>query len=133
MSTRKKIALAFIATLGLGTALTITCYSPGFSSEGHAESLTQFKVSEAFKTPLRAYKIHIGQFPTTAEGLLALVDDFGTEGWRGPYIERETHLKDPWGRPFRYRFPGVKNHGWYDLYSLGPDGIESEDDITNWD
>jgi general secretion pathway protein G len=42
-------------------------------------------------------------------------------------------LKDPWGRRFQYRFPGVHNKGGYDLYSLGADGIEdTEDDIKNW-
>ncbi len=88
--------------------------------------------SEVFKTPLHSFKIHVGRFPTSVDGLKALVIDSGIEGWRGPYVEAETTLLDPWGRPFYYRFPGIHNYTSYDLYSLGQDGLESRDDITNW-
>ncbi|HLA31617.1 MAG TPA: type II secretion system protein GspG [Pseudomonas sp.] len=59
--------------------------------------------------------------PSTAEGLAALVDD-GTL----------AHIpNDPWGRPYVFRNPGTDRN--YDLLSLGPDGVESQDDIVIWD
>ena len=96
--------------------------------------LVRFKVKESFKTPLTSYRIHMGSFPSTQQGLKALaVRPEGDGGrWRGPYIEGEENLKDPWGRDLQYRYPGTHNTSSYDLYSLGPDGTESGDDITDW-
>jgi len=118
--------LATITVFGV----SVICIAP--IEENHADQLTQFVVSESFKTPLHSFKIHVGRFPTSVEGLKALVVNSGIEGWQGPYVEAETNLLDPWGRPFRYRIPGIHNFASYDLYSRGEDGIESDDDITNW-
>ena len=51
--------------------------------------------------------------------------------WKGPYIKRGVP-NDPWGKPYVYRYPGTNNTNGYDLYSLGPDGREGNDDIDNW-
>ena len=51
--------------------------------------------------------------------------------WRGPYLDDAHKLKDPWGRPYQYRYPATKSKQPYDVYSLGPDGVESADDIGN--
>ncbi len=97
-------------------------------------TLVQFKVKESFKTPLTSYRIHMGNFPTTQQGLKALIQRPENDGgrWRGPYIEGEENLIDAWGNPLQYRYPGTNNPTSYDLFSLGPDGTESGDDITNW-
>ena len=50
--------------------------------------------------------------------------------WNGPYMSNMP--EDPWGAPYDYVFPGIHNWSSYDLSSYGPDGIKSEDDITNW-
>ncbi|OUW17283.1 MAG: type II secretion system protein GspG [Opitutales bacterium TMED158] len=96
--------------------------------------LVSFKVKESFKTPLTSYRIHMGSFPTTQQGLKALLtrpeNDRGR--WKGPYIESPEDLVDPWGRELQYRYPGTQNPSAYDLFSLGEDGTESGDDITNW-
>lgn len=92
------------------------------------------KVKESFNVPLFKYRTDTGNYPTTDQGLKALLVKPGNDRgrWRGPYINGEQDLVDDWGNELRYRFPGVKNTGGYDLYSLGPDGKESADDIGNW-
>lgn len=78
----------------------------------------------------------IGEFPSTSEGLKALVaaPDGKEEKWKGPYL---TKLPlDPWNNPYQYQYPGTKNKNGmkgYDIWSLGPDGVTSDDDTTNWD
>ena len=71
--------------------------------------------------------------PTQEQGLMALVEkptgDPQPERWRA-YLD-ETML-DPWGNPYQYRFPAQKSKKKYDIYSLGEDGVESEDDVGNW-
>jgi len=96
--------------------------------------LAHYKVNESFKAPLTSYRIHMGRYPTTSEGLEALLKrPEGDQGrWRGPYIESEKDLLDPWGNKLQYRYPGSKREGSYDLFSHGPDGKESDDDIGNW-
>ncbi len=81
---------------------------------------------------LDLFLVDIGRYPTSAEGLAALLrQPDGLEGWRGPYVR--SLANDPWGRPYRYRCPGLHNEGTYDVWSVGPDGQEgSADDVTNW-
>ncbi len=84
---------------------------------------------------LKLYKLDNGRYPTTAQGLKALlVKPSATptpKNWNGPYLENEP--LDPWKTEYGYKYPGANNTDGYDLYSLGADAIEdSEDDITNW-
>jgi general secretion pathway protein G len=91
---------------------------------------------------LKNYKWDMGQFPDTDEGLEALYqskDEADDENYKGPYLEGAfEQLKDPWGSPYEYRFPGdVNGEEMYDLWSRGPDrvddsGKEGSDDIKNW-
>lgn len=82
---------------------------------------------------LNMFEITIGQFPTSDQGLQALVENPGIEGWTRPFIQKKT-FKDPWGREYRYVYPAQKSTMDFDLFSLGPDGQEgTEDDIGNWD
>ncbi len=81
-------------------------------------------------TALKLYELDNGAFPTTEEGLNALLEKPPSAvNWNGPYLEKKP--VDPWGREYKYVSPGKHNPD-YDLYSLGRDGKESEDDITNW-
>lgn len=83
-------------------------------------------------TALKLYELDNGSFPTTDEGLQALLTKpASAHNWNGPYLEKKPI--DPWGRPYRYRCPGQHRPADYDLYSLGKDGVESEDDVTNWE
>lgn len=83
-------------------------------------------------TAIKMYEIDIGSFPTTEQGLGALATaPSDAASWSGPYIERKPN--DPWGRPYQYKSPGVHNPTTYDLFSFGHDGVESSDDIGNWE
>jgi general secretion pathway protein G len=86
---------------------------------------------------LEFYRLDNRRFPTTDQGLEALVSkpsappvplDYNPAG----YIKRDA-LVDPWGQPFQYRVPGDHNPYTFDIWSLGPDGVEGGDDIQNWE
>ena len=83
---------------------------------------------------LGLFRFDVGRYPSTAEGMAALIDNPGIENWSGPYLDKRTLPKDPWGREYQYRAPG--QYGDFDLYSLGADGMEGgeEDsaDVTSW-
>lgn len=83
---------------------------------------------------LRLYEVDNGRYPSTDQGLQALLVKPTSPpmppNWRGPYLEQEP--LDPWKLAYQYRFPGTHPPIDYDLYSFGPDGKESDDDITNW-
>lgn len=80
---------------------------------------------------LDMFEMDIGRFPTGEEGLAALrANPASLPDWKGPYLKKEP--KDPWGKPYFYKSPGMHNTD-YDLYSSGQNGIESDnDDIGNW-
>jgi len=79
------------------------------------------------------FEIDCARYPTTEEGLQALVQQpADLTGWRVPYLKRGVP-KDPWGNLYVYRCPGQHNAHGYDLCSFGPDGQEGGgDDIVNW-
>jgi general secretion pathway protein G len=84
-------------------------------------------------TSLELYHLDMGRYPSTAEGLQALVvAPHGTAGWNGPYISKSTVPLDPWGRPYRYIYPGKKNT--FDLFTFGRDDKEggSDEDRDIW-
>jgi general secretion pathway protein G len=83
------------------------------------------------------YRIDLSDYPSTAEGIQALLVAPANKAdrWRGPYIDTPGNKAplDPWGEPYQYRYPGTKNKGGYDLYSKGPDRVDgTDDDIGNW-
>lgn len=84
---------------------------------------------------LDLYRLEVGHYPSTDEGLDALIKaPSGASNWHGPYLSKSVLRKDPWGNDYHYKFPG--EHGPYDLYSLGADNREGGDgenqDVTNW-
>jgi general secretion pathway protein G len=110
---------------------------------GRPEEARQMKAQvqiESIETALRLYKLDSGSYPTTDQGLQALVET-PTVGelpraWReGGYLEKGKVPRDPWGNEYVYLSPGV--HGEYDLSSFGADGQpggEGKDkDINSWD
>jgi len=83
-------------------------------------------------TALKLYELDNGEFPSTADGLTALLSKASSvQNWRGPYLEKKPI--DPWGREYKYRSPGEHRTADYDLYSLGRDGVEGNDDVVNWE
>lgn len=90
---------------------------------------------EQLGTILDMYRLDLGHYPSTAEGLEALVTQPpGLDRWAGPYLKKRESLTDPWGNPYEYRAPG--DHGEYDLWSNGSDGTTGGEgeaaDITSW-
>ena len=97
-----------------------------FQSLGRANSEVAKSQMATVGGQLELFKLDVGRFPTTQEGLGALVTaPSGASNWNGPYIKDPKSLKDPWGRDFVYKSPGDK--GAYDLLSLGADGKEGGD------
>jgi general secretion pathway protein G len=97
------------------------------------QTTTKAQIGE-FESVLDLFRLDVGRYPTTEEGLQALrVAPSGVENWDGPYLRKDVPL-DQWGRPYVYRFPG--QHGDFDLLSLGADGHEGgegeDTDIVNW-
>ena len=99
-----------------------------------AAAQTQIKNLEA---ALDIYRTNVGRYPDSEEdgGLEALVSNTTeNEKWQGPYLKPAAVPKDPWGNEYVYVCPG--EHGEFDLYSYGADGVEGGEgenaDITNW-
>ena len=92
------------------------------SQLGGAKSKTAGVQIADLDKSLELFKLDVGRYPTTEEGLDALVKRPGSvNGWNGPYIRGELP-KDPWGNPYRYASPGAG--GGIDIISLGSDGAQ---------
>jgi general secretion pathway protein G len=90
---------------------------------------------ESFSSALDLYFLDNGRYPSSSEGLTALVQRPGsTMTWNGPYLKGAVVPNDPWGNPYQYRAPG--QHGTYDIMSYGADGTEggtgTAADIVSW-
>ncbi len=90
-----------------------------------------------FETAIEGFQLNIGSYPTTEQGLGALLappaDLPNPAKWEGPYLKGSEVPLDPWGTPYQYRFPGDRNPNGYDLWSIGPDRTDgTEDDVGNW-
>ena len=84
---------------------------------------------------LEMYKLDVGRFPTTDQGLSALVDKpSNASGWNGPYLKSKVP-QDPWKSDYHYKYPG--EHGDLDIFTYGQDGTPGGDgediDVGNWD
>jgi general secretion pathway protein G len=125
--------LVVLAIIGMLVGLAVTNVGNIFSSS--QKDITKLFVNQSMQAPLSVYRIHMGDYPTTAEGLQALITPPANKAdrWRGPYLQENKLPTDPWGEPYQYRYPGVKNKDRYDLWSKGPDKTDgTEDDIGNW-
>lgn len=125
--------LIVLAIIGLLVGLAVSRFEGIFG--GSQKDVARIFVNQSMKIPLTSYRIHMGDYPSSAEGLQSLVTapQNRAERWNGPYIEGSGVPADPWGEPYVYRYPGTRNKGSYDLFSKGPDKAEgTEDDIGNW-
>jgi general secretion pathway protein G len=107
---------------------------PRLSGRGEQARVAAAKadVQANIATALKLYELDNGRFPSTEEGLNALLSKpASAAGWNGPYLEKKPI--DPWGKEYKYKSPGEHRPADYDLYSLGRDGVESADDAKNWD
>lgn len=107
---------------------------PRFTKRSEQSRITAATTDiSSLDTAIDLFEVDNGRFPTSQEGLRALVEQpANLSGWKGPYLKR-TLPNDPWGNPYVYRQPGQHNTDGYDLSSNGPNGQEGDaDDITNW-
>jgi len=108
---------------------------PKFTGRSQQAKMTAAKTQiSQLEVALDAFEIDLGRYPTTTEGLRALVvkPTSDSDGWQQPYLKRAVP-QDPWGNDYVYRYPGQYNENGYDLYSVGPDHkLGGDDDIKNW-
>jgi general secretion pathway protein G len=114
--------LVVLAILGLLIGLVAPA---ALRQLGSAKEKIAHQSIERIASVLDIYKLDIGSYPTTDQGLQALVArPQGVSHWSGPYLQGDKVPPDPWGHPFLYRSPSQRPGRDYDLYSLGPSGKE---------
>jgi general secretion pathway protein G len=101
---------------------------------GGAKTKTAKVQIKDLEQSLEMYKLDVGRYPSTAEGLEALVQKPGSaDGWNGPYLKADVP-NDPWNNPYYYKYPG--EHADVDIFSYGLDGSPGGDgedsDVGNW-
>jgi general secretion pathway protein G len=125
--------LVVIAILGLVASLV----GPSVMRQFGGAKLDTARLQIAdLSAALDLYYLDLGRYPTTAEGLAALVS--GPEAareWDGPYLKKSSVPRDPWGNAYEYKAPG--DHGPYDLFSYGADrqlgGERDNADVVSWE
>jgi general secretion pathway protein G len=123
--------LVVLVIIGLLAGIVAPQY---FAQIGKSNAKVARAQIESFGQALDQYRLDVGHYPSTEQGLLALRQVPQAEvQWQGPYLKRNIPL-DPWGRPYVYVKPGA--HGDYDLTSLGadgqPGGAGEAADVTSW-
>ncbi len=128
-----------LVVIAIISALAAVVAPAVFGNVGRARGSAAKTQVQIFSLALDAYRIDNFDYPSSADGLAALLQapqrPEVLRTWRGPYLRGAVPL-DPWGRPYVYSAPGLVNLRSFDLYSLGRDGRpggEGEDeDITSW-
>ena len=123
--------LVVLVVLGLLAGIVAPKY---FNQLGRSEIKVARAQIEGLSKAIDIYRLEVGRYPSTEQGLGALVLAPSDEPkWAGPYLQK-TIPQDPWGHEYVYRSPG--EYGDYDLLSLGKDGQPGGDgenaEITNW-
>jgi general secretion pathway protein G len=123
--------LVVMAIIALLAALVAPKVFPKLGKGKTAATKAQI---ELLGQALDQYRLDVGHYPTTAQGLQALITNPGEQKWEGPYLTKNVIPKDSWDRAYNYSCPGT--HGEYDIWSFGRDGAqggEGEDqDVMSW-
>lgn len=103
---------------------------------GESKTKTARLQIEELVSALDMYRLDVGRYPATDEGLSALIEQpASAKFWNGPYLRKKKVPLDPWNNPFHYVAPG--QHGKFDLFTLGSDNTEGGDgedqDVLSWD
>ncbi|RZO79301.1 MAG: type II secretion system protein GspG [Halieaceae bacterium] len=123
--------LVVLAILGMLAALV----GPQVLNQlGGAKSKSAAIQISDLEQALEIYKLDVGRFPSSSQGLEALVSEpSGVRGWNGPYLKKGELPLDPWGNPYEYRYPGQGNGP--EITSLGgdgrPGGTSEDADVTS--
>lgn len=123
--------LVVMVIIGLLAGLVAPRY---FEQIGKSNTKIARAQVDSLSKALDQYRLDMGAYPTTEEGLQALMTKpQDASHWSGPYLQKAVP-PDPWDRPYQYRSPG--EHGDYDLFSLGKDnqvgGTGENTDVTSW-
>ena len=123
--------LVVIVILGLLAGYVAPRY---FAQVGKSEIKVAQAQIEGLGKALDQYRLDTGHYPSTEQGLAALMERPSSEAkWDGPYLKKALP-PDPWGKPYMYRSPG--EHGEFDIYSYGKDGQAGGSgenvDIVSW-
>ena len=124
--------IVVVAIIGLLAGLVL----PQFIKQEEKATAKAVKAQiELLGTALDTFRLDVGRYPTTQEGLQALNQrPGGVDRWDGPYLKKELP-SDPWGKPYIYKSPG--DHGPYDIISYGADGVaggqDNNRDISSWE
>ncbi|MBJ20786.1 MAG: type II secretion system major pseudopilin GspG [bacterium] len=135
---RRGFTLIEIMAVVVIMGMLMATLAVGISSQLDKASISNARIQiTRIEQALEFYKLDNRRFPTADQGLDALIAkpsappvprDYNPAG----YMKREQ-LMDPWDAPFNYTVPGEHNAYTFDLWSLGPDGVEGGDDIQNWE
>lgn len=124
--------LVVIAILGMLAGLVGPAVMSKFANSQSDSAKLQI---EQLASTMDTYRLENGRYPTTSEGLQALVQNPGVDTWAGPYLKKSKIPKDPWGREYIYRSPS--DHGAFEIVSLGADGNEGGEgegrDLKSWE
>jgi general secretion pathway protein G len=125
--------LLVVLIIGILAATAIPMFA-GRSQQARVTAARQ-DIIGSLGLALDLYEQDIGTYPTTEQGLAALVNaPAGLTRWKGPYLKSVEVPVDPWGTAYRYQYPGTVNPSLYDLSSAGQDRqFGTADDITNHD
>jgi general secretion pathway protein G len=123
--------LVVIVIIGMLSGLVAPKF---FAQIGKSETKTARTQIDALEKALDQYRLDLGRYPTTEQGLAALNErPSGEAKWLGPYLKKSVPL-DPWAHAYVYKFPG--EHGEYDLVSYGkdgqPGGTGEAEDLVSW-
>jgi general secretion pathway protein G len=131
---RKAFTLIELLLVLVILAVLAAIVVPKFTNRSEQARQTAAKTDiKNIEGALDTFEVDNGRFPSSEEGLSALVNaPPGLDKWGGPYIKGGGVPKDPWGHPYVYRYPGTMNPKGFDLMSYGTDGREGTDDIGNW-
>ena len=127
--------LELLVTLGIVVMLAAVVGPRVLGYFSQAKSQTAQIQLNNVASALELYYLDAGSYPAQEIGLGALMKaPADAETWNGPYLKKESGLKDPWGRTYRYKFPG--EHGDFDVFSYGLDNAEGGSgenaDVTSW-
>ena len=124
-----RLSIFFLATFIFCQIKPFYCQAKGKSKQEAAKAQICL-----FETALKIYRLDVGKYPTTDQGLAALrIKPEGEKRWDGPYLPDDIPL-DPWGNPYEYRLSGDSGHFY--IISFGADGKEGgigeNKDVLNW-
>jgi len=124
--------IVVVIIIGLLAGLVVPQF---IRQEEKATAKTAKAQIELFGTALDTFRLDVGRYPSSQEGLQALNQrPGGVDRWDGPYLKKALPL-DPWGHAYIYKNPG--DHGPYDIISYGADGVPggegTNQDVTSWE